>query len=111
MHIFTVGIGTVQGAPIPLFDRDGKQVGHQRNAKGDVVISQLNKSILKTIAVDSGGTYIKMSADDSDMQTVCSQVVQFEKERFHDKKVSFFEQQYPYFVAVSFICFVLEWLL
>jgi Ca-activated chloride channel family protein len=111
MHIFTVGIGTVQGAPIPLFDRDGKQVGHQRNAKGDVVISQLNKSILKTIAVDSGGTYIKMSADDSDMQTVCSQVVQFEKERFHDKKVSFFEQQYPYFVAISFICFVLEWLL
>lgn len=111
MHIFTVGVGTLQGAPIPLFDTNGKQIGHQRNQEGGVVISQLNESVLKSIAVDSGGSYIKMAEDDTDMRLICSQVVRFEKERFQDKKVSLLEQQYPYFIAVSFICFILEWLL
>lgn len=111
MHIFTVGIGTVQGAPIPLFDNQGKQIGHQRNQQGGVVISQLNEPILRSVALDSGGSYIKMTDDDADMRAVCAQVMRFEKERFQDKKVTFFEQQYPYFVAVSFVCFLLEWLL
>ena len=31
--------------------------------------------------------------------------------RFEDKKISHFQEQYPYFVLVSFICFVLEWIL
>lgn len=111
MHIFTVGVGTAQGAPIPLFDTQGKQIGHQRNEQGSVVISQLNEPILQSIALDSGGSYIKMTDGDGDMRAVCAQVIRFEKERFQDKKVAFFEQQYPYFVAISFICFLLEWLI
>jgi len=111
MHIFTVGMGTVQGAPIPLFDAQGQAAGHQRNQKGGVVISQLNEKFLQEIAHDSGGTYIKMSADDSDMRSVVAQVAEFEKERYADKKITTFDQQYPYFIAVTFICFMLDWLL
>lgn len=111
MHIFTVGVGTTQGAPVPLYDVHGKQIGHQLNKSGGVVISQLNEPMLRSLALDSGGTYIKMTHDDTDVKSIVASVARFEKERFNDKKVAMFEQQYPYFVAVSFICFVLEWLI
>ena len=45
MHIFTLGVGTTDGAPIPLFDARGNQQGHQLDKKGKVVITRLNEGI------------------------------------------------------------------
>jgi len=111
LHIFTIGVGTTQGAPIPLFNTQGRQVGHQKNTDGNVVISRLNEGILRTLAADAGGTYLPMSKDDTDINTLVSYVQQYEKEHFEDKTFSRLEQQYPYFLLVSFFCFALEWLL
>lgn len=112
MHIFTVGVGTTDGAPIPLFDARGNQQGHQLDKKGKVVITHLNEGILYNLAQDSGGTYLRAQVDnDSDIDSLVQNVEQFEKERMDDKKISKFHEQYPYFVGVSFICFLLEWLL
>lgn len=112
MHIFTVGVGTTDGAPIPLFDIRGNQQGHQLDKKGKVVITRLNEGILYNLAQDSGGTYLRAQVtNDSDIDSLVQSVDQFEKERMDDKKISKFHEQYPYFVGVSFISFLLEWLL
>ena len=111
MHIFTIGVGTVDGAPIPLFDGKGVQVGHQKDAKGAIVISKLNEGILQNLADDSGGVYIKTTHDDADIKRLVKQVQKFEKEKFDDKKVALYEQKYNYCAAVSFACFALEWIL
>lgn len=111
LHIFTLGIGTAHGAPIPLYDEDGKGAGHQKDAKGNVVISRLNEGILKTLAADVGGSYVHVSPGDADVHAINQQIARFEKEKFDDKKVAYKEEQYPYFLLVSFMCLVLEWLL
>lgn len=111
LHIFTFGVGTTEGAPIPLFDDNGRQTGHQLDKKGSIVISRLNEGILYNLATDSAGLYIKMTQDDSDLKSLVAQVQNFEKEKIEDKKFSRVEEQYPYFLAISFICFALEWLL
>ena len=111
LHVFTVGVGTTQGAPIPLFDAHGKQVGHQKDAKGNVVISHLNEGTLHTLARDAGGTYIRLTQDDSDVHKLVRQIQAFKKERIEDKTFNRLEDQYPYFLLVSFICFAFEWLL
>jgi Ca-activated chloride channel family protein len=112
MHIFAIGVGTADGAPIPLFDARGNQQGHQVDKKGKVVITRLNEGILYNLAQDSGGTYLRAQPDsDTDIDALVRNVEMFEKERMDDKKISKFHEQYPYFVGVSFICFLLEWLL
>jgi len=112
LNIFTVGIGTTEGAPVPLLDAEGNQKGHQLDKKGSVVISRLNEGILHSLAEESGGKYISISLDDdADLQLLVRSVERFEKEKFEDKKFSLLEEQYPYFLLVSFICFALEWIL
>lgn len=111
LHIFTLGIGTVEGAPIPLFDERGNSIGHQKDKKGAVVISRLNEELLQSLSADSGGTYIRATEDDSDMVNLAKRVAQYEKERFEDKKVTKYEDRYALFLAISFFCFLLEWLL
>lgn len=111
MNIFTVGVGTSQGAPVPLFDEQGAIKGHQLDKKGNVVISRLNEGILQNIALDSGGKYIHMSSDDKDIKSLIKIVESYEKERFAEKRTTGLEEQYPYFVALSFVCLLLEWLI
>ena len=111
MHIFAFGIGSTQGAPVPLFDVQGNQIGHQKDSKGGIVISRLNESMLSNLARDSGGMYLHAQLGASDIKQVVRAVGQFEKEKFDDKKIVAYEEQYPYFIAVSFVCLLIEWLL
>ncbi len=111
LHIFTFGVGTIEGAPIPLFDIEGNQVGHQKDEKGNVVITRLNEGILQSVARESGSLYIRMAADDADLRTLVKALQGFHKERVEDKKIAMFEDQYHYFLLVTFVCLLLEWLL
>lgn len=111
LKIFTVGIGTAQGAPIPVIDEQGKQAGHQLNKQGAVVISRLNEGILRALSAETGGIYTAMTQDDSDMKMVARAVQKFEKERFEDRRMEQYQEQYPYFIGVAFICLLIEWLL
>lgn len=111
IHIFTFGVGTVEGAPIPLFDIRGNALGHQKDAKGNVVISHLNEGILKSLATESGSQYIQMTPDTNDLKELQQAVLKFETERFEDKKIALLEEQYHYFLMIAFICLIVEWLL
>lgn len=111
MSIFALGVGTAQGSPIPLFDPSGRQNGHQTDAHGAVVISRLDEGILRSLTSDCGGHYLAITKDNSDIQMLVSWVQQFEKEKYEDRKISRFEQQYHYCAAASFVCLALEWLL
>ncbi len=111
LHIFTIGVGTAQGAPIPLFDERGKQQGVQHDAKGAIVISRMNEGILKTLSRDTGAQYIKSTPNNTDIERLVEIVHAYEKEKLEDKKFERSEEQYPWFLCMSFICFILEWIL
>lgn len=111
LSIFTIGIGTPEGAPVPLFDAHGVLVGHQKDRQGGVVISRLNEGILRSLSQDAGGHYIRATDSDDDIMMFTKAVQAFEKEQLAERKHSRYEDQYHYFLLVSFICFALEWLL
>lgn len=111
LSIFTLGIGTAEGAPVPLFDHQGNMIGHQKDAKGTIVISRLNEDVLHSLAQDTRGKYIRGTEGEQDVTTFIKAVQGFEQEQLAEQKISRYEDQYHYFLVVSFICFALEWLL
>ena len=110
LTIFTLGIGTAAGAPIPLYDSDGKPSGHLKDKKGTIVISRLNEGILQALAHDVGGTYIQTTKNSDDITSLVALVKNHEKEVIEEKKISQLEEQYPWFLLVSFLLLALEWL-
>ena len=109
--IFTFGIGTSHGAPIPIIDAKGKRQGFEKDDKGNIIMSKLNEGILKNLATESGGTYMHTTKTDSDIKEFIEKVQSFETDSFGETSVNRYQEQYPYFIAVSFLCFALEWLL
>lgn len=110
--LFTIGIGTSEGAPIPIVDENGKQIEYQKDEKGVVVMSRLNEGILRALAHESGGQYVHaVTNDDSDIVGIINSVEQYEKQKFDQKNVIQEEERYPYFIAIALIFFLIEWIL
>lgn len=111
MAIFTFGIGSKQGAPIPILDTAGKNIGFEKDSKGAVVMSKFNEGILKNLSEKTGGRYIKTTSNDVDITKFIADVEKFEKSSLGTASFERYQEQYSYFIMVSFIGFGLEWLL
>ena len=109
LTIFTVGIGTVQGAPIPLSDEAGTPQGHLKDKKGTVVITQLNEGILQTLAHDVDGFYF--NARDQNVWPLVEKIKKHEMQKFEERTFTNLEEHYNWCLLVSFLFFAGEWLL
>ncbi len=107
----TLGVGTSEGAPIPLYDNEGQQMGHQKDSSGAVVISKRNDGILSSLARDMGGVYVPVSENKSDITLLLDTISRMEKEQFEDKKVRTYQDQYQWFAFTGLLCLLAEWLL
>jgi Ca-activated chloride channel family protein len=55
--VLTVGVGTPNGEPIPVFDPSGRLAGYKKDRAGSVVLSRLDEGLLQEIAAITGGKY------------------------------------------------------
>lgn len=110
LSIFTVGIGTTHGAPVPILDDKNKQIGWEKDEQGQVIMSRLNEKLLADLAVQSGGKYVHGVEGDDDIALLLGAISKFEKDKLEDKTMQGLQEQYPYAIAGAFICFALEWI-
>ncbi len=64
-----LGVGSIEGAPIPLGGGN-----FLRDRRGDIVLARLNRNELQILAGRSGGRYIELQADDSDINYLLAQI-------------------------------------
>ena len=62
IRIYTLGIGSNEKPPVPLFDEDGKQHGYVTDGSGEPVRVGLDAAALKQIAALTGGDYVPLDA-------------------------------------------------
>lgn len=110
LKLFTFGVGSEQGAPIPLYDQRGVMIGHQKDVQSKIVISRLNNTLLESLAFDAGGVYIKMTENSDDIAHVTKTLNSLEKEAIEEKKVSHVQDRYYYPLFMSFFCLMVEWI-
>jgi len=111
IKVLAWGMGSPEGAPIPIVDRLGKQVGHEVEQGGKIALSKLNEEKLKEIVSFLDGHYFKATYTDSDLDSLVNIIERFEKESFADKRFSLYEDQYPWLLGLAFLMLLLEWIL
>lgn len=111
LDIFTIGVASLDGGPIPTYDLQGQQIGHQLDQSGKVVISKLNEQVLAELAQACHGLYTRVSEqNDSDLQKIKLAIEKYERQSFGVKQEQRVEL-YPYLAGASLVCLLLEWLI
>ena len=65
IHIFTLGIGTSAGGPVPVYDAKGLFQQMLVDQNGTQVTSRLNDQRLQRLAADGGGRYFRYDGEAS----------------------------------------------
>ena len=95
--ISTIGIGSVNGVPIPLIV-NGVVKGYRKDKEGQTVITKLNANLLKTIASKANGVYVQASQADVGLGAVLTKIGELDKAQLENK-------MYTDFPCDGLICF------
>jgi len=109
--IYTVGIGSPQGVPIPLYDRTGKKIGFKKDRKGEVVLTKLDEITLEKIALQTGGKYYRATPSEMELGKIYAQIAKMEKKELAARIFSQYEDRYQYFLALGVLLIFLEMIL
>ena len=102
IKIYTIGIGTPEGAPI--------RIGNEfiRDEEGEMVVSKLDEKTLEEIALTTGGAYIRADNRTVGLQEIIEQINATEKSQFTTQIFEEFDEKYQYFVAAALLLILLE---
>ena len=107
IKIYTVGIGTDKGAPIPDL-RNGVNIGFKRDRNNEIVVSRLNSSTLKEIANAADGKYINGKITREAVGSIIETVEQMEKKEFESQVFADYEDQFQWFLGLALLLLVLD---
>lgn len=108
--IYTVGIGSPQGQPIPLYDNAGKQVGYKKDKQGNVVTSKLDELALEKIALQTSGKYYNAN-DKLELDKIYDAIGSMEKKELSSRIFSQYEDRFQYFLALGLFLLLVDVLL
>lgn len=107
IKIYTVGIGTAKGGPIPLRE-NGRVIGYKKNNEGTVVITQMNEQILRDIANAGNGKYINGNKTQETIESIKNILEKAEKSEFETKQFSEYKDQFQWFIGIGLLFLIID---
>lgn len=105
--IHTVGVGSREGAPIPVYENE-QMTGHLRDADGRVVVSKYDEDTIREIAVVTGGIFQHGSGPDLGLDLILEEIREMEKEAYETSIFADYESRFHYLAALALILLILE---
>ena len=114
IKVYSIGIGSRTGQPIPVYAEDGTLVDHMKDRSGQLVMTSLshqNEQVLKCIASITGGDYISAPEGTVGITEIQRALNQFQKSEQQSRHVTVYENRFAIVLLPGFLLLVLEALL
>ena len=107
VKIYTVGVGTEKGGPIPL-RLNGALNGYKKDNKGETVITKRKPEVLQGIADAADGKYIDGNFTDDPVKAMAEIIANAEKNEFETKQFADYKDQFQWFLALGLLFLVID---
>ncbi|MBI5324202.1 MAG: VWA domain-containing protein [Ignavibacteriae bacterium] len=91
--IYTIGMGSVNGAPIPIYSGN-QRVNFMTDNEGNTVVTKLDAGLLEQIASEGNGKFIRSTGEDPDLASLLDEIAGMEKKEY---KAQLFTDYVDYF--------------
>lgn len=100
VRIFSIGIGTTEGEPIPLREAGGEK-GFRRAQDGRIVVSHLDPEPLARLAGATGGSFHQATRGELEIARIYEQIQAMEKKEFHSAEITRYADQFQVFLVAA----------
>lgn len=108
MLIYTIGMGSPSGAPIPVYGTNNNRVGFKLDADGNTVLTKLDETTLQQIASNGRGKYYLASSYQNELDMIYNDLSALEKTEYGSKRITDFDDKYFYFLIPALLFLVVE---
>ena len=108
MRIYTVGLGSPAGAPIPVYNSAGQQSDFKRDRSGNIVLTKLDEVSLQEIASIGKGNYYRATNTQDELDAIYRDINSLEKREFGAKQFTEFDDKFQYFLFIAFLLLLTE---
>jgi Ca-activated chloride channel family protein len=111
VQIHTVGIGSLDGVPIPEFDASGVRSGFIRDEGGTVVTTRLDESTLERVAQATGGRYFPALGPGANLDPLVEEITGGEGRELEAREITQFDEQFQLFLGLALVLLLAEGLI
>ncbi len=108
--VYTIGVGSAEGVPLPQVDETGVRQGFRRDDDGAVITTRLNETALQDIAMQTGGRYYRIGPGAGGLSRLVEEIGRGGRE-VESREFTRFEEQYQIFLAAAFLLLIVEFVL
>jgi Ca-activated chloride channel family protein len=108
LRIYTIGVGRVDGAPIPVKDERGATTHFRKDERGNVVTSRLDAATLQRVAEATGGRFYRASVEEGELEKILKEIEGLERRELKTRTLSHMEDRFQIFVILALACLVLD---
>jgi Ca-activated chloride channel family protein len=104
--IHTIGIGSPGGVPVPVVS--GGRRDYLKDRDGNTVITKLDEEILKKIAVETGGSYVRASNSSIGLDEIFRDIRNMKKDEIDSTVYTEYDDQFGIFAGLTLVLLILE---
>ena len=111
IKVFTIGMGLPEGAPIPIYDRNGNRIGFKKDRSGKTVVTKLNEDMLRRIAAAGNGSYVRASNATTGLKKILNDINKIQKKEIETRQFTDYEDRFQFFLAITLLLLIVELLI
>lgn len=109
-YVHTIGMGTLEGAPIPLSSNNPSS-GYIKDREGSIVTSRLIPDLLQKIATAGNGEFVLAGANDANLDKLMNRLSGIEDVEYESQIITDYDDHFQYAVALAILFILFEILL
>lgn len=109
--IYTIGLGSPAGVPIPLYNASGQQTDFKRDRSGGVVVTKLDEASLERVATIGSGKYFRGTNAQDELDEIYKDINALQKKEFGVKQFTDYEDRFQAFLLPAILLLIVEVLL
>ena len=108
--IHCIGIGSEQGAPIPIYENK-HMIGYKKDKEGNTVITKLNKAFLNNLASETKGLVVIATNTDFGLNALLKEIKKLNKNESDTLTFKDYESQYQWFLGMTILLLTIDFLI
>ncbi len=105
--VYSIGIGSTKGGPIPFRDQNGQMLGYKKDRSGNMVLSKLETKALESAASKTDGKYYNASTNEGEVDEILSLVSGLDRVDGVGRRVMVYEEMFQIPLLIGIVLYLI----
>lgn len=105
--IYTIGFGSPDGEPIPVYDELGNPLGYKKDRDGNTVLTRLDELTLQQISNITDGLYFRARPDGREVDFLADEISQLQTAEMESRFETRGVERFQWFLAAAIIALII----